>query len=714
MRRLSTASWPSAAPTLEGTAAFADPAWLGTASLHPSGTSWSAAQPSCATGRRCRRPRSGLRRGTRYGAPQRWRVEQGQHWQPVVDRAAAGDEIIIEGGTYSQPCVVRKPDVCISAAPGAEVVLHCTAQLCAPACVSFVVPHWAGLRGITLRNDAGFGAVIQRSAAELTGCDISGVQGGVLVMRNYDNSELRPVLRDCKIHDSHKGPGVCAQDASVVIEGCELWGNADAGVLASGVSAPWIKSCTFRDGRGAGVALLSRAKGILRDCRITRNVCAGVLIGGQSDPVVWRNDFTDGRAQGLRVEEASRGVVEANLFAGNAECGAHIASGSETLLRWNAFRGGGRRDAAGVVVDTASPTVAQNTFHSIGSVCMQLCGGGRPAALRNCFTVDPRLGQPAVVVGPHSRATLDGNIVYVVGGTKGILDPVQVAPARGAPPQISGTELREAPPLPVDMRSRRPDGVGPPPGDDSSGSDSADPVPTPRRRSSTFDALQQRGRAPSAQRGQRRSSIAAHIELMDHQRIARMVQKAADTSPPSHRPLLDAPRTRTPPPEPAVPQPAQPRRDDSTVGPAGEAPPPGSRRPPSPMPAELRRELAGPRGGPARTARRASRRRSPSAGRLSRRRSSSGRRSAASSGRRRSLPRDWAATLREAGSSTRRPTAAGVGQAATPPAAGVDSSVSTVPQELIECGTPEQAELAALRLWALPHGRRRWRGSAPA
>eukprot|EP01065_Artemidia_motanka_P020569 TRINITY_DN24628_c0_g1_i1.p1 TRINITY_DN24628_c0_g1~~TRINITY_DN24628_c0_g1_i1.p1 ORF type:complete len:667 (+),score=33.42 TRINITY_DN24628_c0_g1_i1:118-2118(+) len=362
---------------------------------------------------RCGRPQGGMKQGPRYAAPAVVHVRQGQEWQQMLDSVSPGDHVVVEGGRYTLPCVVRQPDIVISAAPGAEVVLHCKAA----ACLTFCSPHWAKLEGVTLRNDSGYGVLVQRSAPELVNCIITGAQGGVLVTRNFDNRALLPVLKRCSIIGSARGPGVTLRDSQAIVEGCTISNNCDAGVLATGVSTPWLQGNSFCDGRGAGIALSNRCRGVLRENKIERNACAGVLLSGGSDPVVWKNEVADNAAEGVRIDSGCKGLIELNTFHGNRECSALVSGASEPVVRWNAVRGGGGREAAGIVVDGASPKILQNTFHSVGGVCLQLSGDGRPHVFENYFSTRSE-SQPAVVVGPHCQSSIIRNHVVLPRGSQ--------------------------------------------------------------------------------------------------------------------------------------------------------------------------------------------------------------------------------------------------------------------------------------------------------
>eukprot|EP00756_Hemistasia_phaeocysticola_P062755 Hpha_TRINITY_DN6198_c0_g1::TRINITY_DN6198_c0_g1_i1::g.164889::m.164889/K10297/FBXO11; F-box protein 11 len=407
-----------------------------------------------------KRPR-GLTRSRRYGAPAVFNVTQGQELQQAIDAASAGDEIVVHTGVYTQPCVIRQADLVLRAAPGAVVKLHCGVAVKAAACITVTAPNWVKIEGVSLRNDVGYGLIIQRSATEVVKCDISGAQGGVLVTRNYDNRTLLPVIRNCTIHGSHKGPGITVKDAHAVLENCEIYANADAGCLATGASSPYLENNTFRDGRGAGVVLAGGCRGVLKTNTVERNTCAGVLVTGGSEPVLLRNTITDNGAAGVRLESGSKGRIEGCVLKGNSGCGIAVLGQSEPTIKLNAFRGGGGRDAVGVVADASSPEILQCTFHSIPGVSIQLCSGGRPLVQGNYFTLQSA-SKPAVVVGANSSGVIFSNTVALpISALRSGVSPeiVQAAASRGPPPEVAGTVFLPRNDRPFDVFECCPEGL---------------------------------------------------------------------------------------------------------------------------------------------------------------------------------------------------------------------------------------------------------------
>ena len=147
----------------------------------------------------------------------------------------------------------------------------------------------------------------------------------------------RAVVRNLTVQAVGSGDtsgAVWVQRGRVVIEGCDLTSAIGAVVYITGKdSAPVIRDCEIRDGKGSGVSVYEQGQGTIEKCVISGNANAGVDIKTGGNPVVRDCEIRDGKGSGVRVYEQGQGTVTGNTLTGNARGAWNIEATAGTVTR---------------------------------------------------------------------------------------------------------------------------------------------------------------------------------------------------------------------------------------------------------------------------------------------------------------------------------------------------------------------------------------------
>jgi hypothetical protein len=102
----------------------------------------------------------------------------------------------------------------------------------------------------------------------LEDCDI---RSETLAGVGIHGTNTRPTLRRCRIHDGKNASVIAFDKGAVVLEDCEIWANACAGVFIMTEANPTLRRCKIRDGKSGGVKAMNGAAGSFHDCRQRRS-----------------------------------------------------------------------------------------------------------------------------------------------------------------------------------------------------------------------------------------------------------------------------------------------------------------------------------------------------------------------------------------------------------------------------------------------------------
>jgi len=143
-----------------------------------------------------------------------------------------------------------------------------------------------------------------------------------------------PTLRFCSIHNAI-GSGVFVDGGRGVLDGCDIYGNASAGIEVRRRAAPVIRDCSIHHNKWVGVWILEESKGQVLDSEIYENDETGVVIKESSSPLIKNNKIRSGLSTGVLVFEDGVGVIEDNEIYGNQRAGIEVRSRGNPTVRRN-------------------------------------------------------------------------------------------------------------------------------------------------------------------------------------------------------------------------------------------------------------------------------------------------------------------------------------------------------------------------------------------
>jgi serine/threonine protein kinase len=169
-----------------------------------------------------------------------------------------------------------------------------------------------------------------RSRGMLEECNIFGhAQAGVAI-RNGAN----PTIRRCKVHHNAYDGVYVDEKGLGTIEECDITENTRAGVEIKRASMPLIRRCTIeQQTQGYGVLVCDHGEGIIEECDIAKNSRAGLAVIQSSQPLVRRCSIHHERQRGVIFGEQASGILEQCDISQNGHVGVEIKQHSEPTLR---------------------------------------------------------------------------------------------------------------------------------------------------------------------------------------------------------------------------------------------------------------------------------------------------------------------------------------------------------------------------------------------
>lgn len=136
--------------------------------------------------------------------------------------------------------------------------------------------------------------------------------------------EGRAQLRDVSLREN-RGFGASLRGGSLSMEGGEVLGNTEAGILIGAQSTAQVKDCRIQDGRHVGLLCLSGGKGALEACEISGNALTGARVEPGGSLLLLRCTLRDGQETGLMVFEDAEATLEQCVVHRNARGGILLA-----------------------------------------------------------------------------------------------------------------------------------------------------------------------------------------------------------------------------------------------------------------------------------------------------------------------------------------------------------------------------------------------------
>jgi len=262
----------------------------------------------------------------------------------AISAAEPGARIVVRPGIYREALLIDRPVELLAEGPAGDVVIEAAEGSCVVTRADHAVVRGFTLRGRAAAGSAFYGVDIAAGDVILEGCDISSGSSACVGVHGKGTSAT---VRACRIHDgAASGIFVCEQGAGL-IEDCEIWGNAYAGVEIATGSTWVVRACRIRDGAASGIYVREQGEGLIEDCEIWGNKMAGVDTATRGNPWIHNCRIRDGAASGVFVHDQGAGVIEDCEIRGNAYAGVEIATGGRPAIRGCRIRDGA---ASGVFV----------------------------------------------------------------------------------------------------------------------------------------------------------------------------------------------------------------------------------------------------------------------------------------------------------------------------------------------------------------------------
>ncbi len=178
----------------------------------------------------------------------------------AIEKAKAGDRILVKPGVYEEDLVIDKPLEIIGDGEVAEIVVESKNADCI-----FMKTDNALVRGLSLRNRAEgrYAVNIPQGKLRLESCDIS---SDTLACVGIHGGEAEGVVSYCKIHDGKQGGVYVTENGTGRIENCEIFGNAKAGIEIKKGGNPVVQNCTIKQNAYWAVWVYKDGAGTIENC----------------------------------------------------------------------------------------------------------------------------------------------------------------------------------------------------------------------------------------------------------------------------------------------------------------------------------------------------------------------------------------------------------------------------------------------------------------
>lgn len=168
-----------------------------------------------------------------------------------------------------------------------------------------------------------------------------GALGKILGTKLCDNhlsgmcvSSSKTIVEGCEVSGNYESGIVCTLKPSPTINNCDIYGNILDGVEIKEEANPSVKNCRIYDGKQSGVYVLSKGKGLIEDCDIYGNAYSGVEITEESEPRIKNCKIYDGKQCGVYVHSKGNGIIENCDIYGNIFDGVDISEESNPSIKY--------------------------------------------------------------------------------------------------------------------------------------------------------------------------------------------------------------------------------------------------------------------------------------------------------------------------------------------------------------------------------------------
>ncbi|MEN8220993.1 MAG: right-handed parallel beta-helix repeat-containing protein [Pseudomonadota bacterium] len=231
----------------------------------------------------------------------------------AIEKAKAGDRILVKPGVYEEDLVIDKPLEIIGDGEVAEIVVESKNADCI-----FMKTDNALVRGLSLRNRAeGYYAVdISQGKLRLEYCDISSETLSCVGIHGAEG-----IISYCQIHDSKQSGVYIYKNGTGRIENCDI-----VGIQIRDGGNPVVQHCQIHDSKQSGVMVWENGTGRIENCNIFGNAFAGIAISEGGNPVVQKCTIKENKHWAVYVYNGGAGTIENCDLRDNAKSTWHIQS----------------------------------------------------------------------------------------------------------------------------------------------------------------------------------------------------------------------------------------------------------------------------------------------------------------------------------------------------------------------------------------------------
>ncbi len=247
----------------------------------------------------------------------------------ALRRVAANARLLVQPGVYRESLFLDKPVEIQGQGPLDKVVISADDAACIVAMAS------ATLRGLTLTRwgtkTKGAALDVTRGSLTLDGCAVSATARACIAVGGRGASLT---ARRCQVHDGANTGLLFYDEATGVLEDCDIVRQGMNGVQITQGANPTLTGCQVRQGREIGVWVDDAGRGTLDGCSIVGNLFQGVLIGKAGAPTIRRCTIR-GNSVGVWVAQGAAGLVEQCEIIGNRERSWYAEPGHHVVRRGN-------------------------------------------------------------------------------------------------------------------------------------------------------------------------------------------------------------------------------------------------------------------------------------------------------------------------------------------------------------------------------------------
>ncbi len=257
----------------------------------------------------------------------------GGDFRSIAEALAAVPErsiIKVRPGRYRESLTLNKEVEIIGEGKRARIVIETRGAHCITMATDRAIVRNLTLRQRSQQSDGKSCVYVPQGQLLLENCDLTSESFcGIEIC----NAGAAPIIRRCAIHDSVSGGVYVHSQGAGLLEDCQIYANALAGVAIKTGGNPTLRGCRIYEGKSVGVFVYENGAGLLEDCQIYANALSGVEIKEGGNPTLRGCRIYEGRSVGVFVYENGAGLLEDCQIYADALAGVEIKKGGDPTLR---------------------------------------------------------------------------------------------------------------------------------------------------------------------------------------------------------------------------------------------------------------------------------------------------------------------------------------------------------------------------------------------